>query len=126
MINLLEIQDNNTLEYHNIKVNKFGIEYEKNWGNQDRNMVGSIRGTLIGLSTNITATSDYLDQNHVEELSQLLNQSYFSVKFYDVTSNTVKTADYTASNVSVEMIRLVNKQYAQVEFTLVAVDMWVS
>lgn len=126
MINLLEIRDNNTLEYHPIKVNKFAIEYAKNWGNQDRNLAGSIRGTLIGLSANIEATSDYLDQNGAEELTQLLNQSYFSVKFFDTTSNTVKTADYTASDVSIEMVRLVNKQYAAVEFTLVAVDMWVS
>lgn len=126
MIKLLEIQNNTTLEYHNIKVHKYKVDYRKNWGNQQRNLVGSTRGTLIGLSANISAKTDYLDQDGVELLGNLLNQSYFSVKFFDTLSNTVKTADYTASDVSTELVRLANKQYTAFTFTLTAVDMWVS
>lgn len=126
MINLLEIQKVSTNAFKPIKVDKYRVDYKKNWGNQQRNLVGSIRGTLIGLSANITATTPYLTQTQVEELVSLLNQPYFEVKFYDTVSNEVKVANYTASDVSAELVRLVNKEYRAISFTLTAVDMWVS
>lgn len=126
MIQLLQIKDNDTQEFHNIVVNKYGVQYEKNWGNQERNLVGSIRGTLIGISANIEAESDYLDQLGMERLGNLLNQPYFTVKFYDPQTNEVKTADYTASDVTAEIIRLNNREYNYLSFSLTAVDMWVS
>lgn len=126
MNKLLELQDNATLDYTHIKVHKYRVDYKKYWGNQQRNLVGSVRGTLVGISANITVTTDYLDQNGVEELGALLNQPYFSVKFFDTLSNTVKTADYTSSDVSAEIVRLNNREYKAISFTLTAVDMWVS
>ncbi len=126
MINLLEIKKNSTGEYHPITVNKYRVDYKKNWGSQQRNLNGSTRGTLIGLQANVVATSEYLTQTKVEELVGLLNQSYFLVKFYDTVSNTVKEANYTASDVSAELVRLRNKEYRAISFTLTAVDMWVS
>lgn len=120
---LLKIQSNATSEYTHIKVNKYRVDYRKNWGNQQRNLVGSI---LVGLSANIIATSEYLNQQDLQELGSLLNQPYFSVQYYDTLSNTVKTADYTASDVSTDLIRLANKEYTALTFTLTAVDMWVS
>ena len=126
MNKLLEIQDNNTLDFHRIKVHKYRVVYKKYWGSQERNLVGSVRGTLVGISANITVTTDYLDQSGVEEIGSLLNQPYFSVNFFDTLSNTVKTADYTASDVSTEIVRLNNREYRALTFTLTAVDMWVS
>ena len=107
-------------------MHKYQVAYEKYWGSQERNLNGSVRGTLVGISANIEATTDYLDQNGVEEIGLLLNQPYFSVKFFDTLSNTVKTADYTASDVSTEIVRLNNREYRAITFTLTAVDMWVS
>lgn len=126
MMKLIEIQDNSTLEFHRIKVHQYKVDYEKHWGTQERNLVGSIRGTLIGISANISVTTDYLDQSGIEELGALLNQPYFEVKFYDSLSDTVKTANYTASDMSAEIVRLNNKEYKALSFTLTAVDMWVA
>lgn len=126
MKKLLEIQNNSTLEYTNIKVHQYAVDYKKYWGSQERNLVGSVRGTLVGISANIEVTTDYLDQSGIEELGVLLNQPYFSVKFFDTLSNTVKTAEYTSSNVTAEIVRLNNREYKAISFTLTAVDMWVS
>lgn len=126
MLKLLEIKNNSTGEFHNIKVNKYRVDYKKYWGNQQRNLAGSVRGTLIGISANINVTSDYLDQLGIEKLGALLNQPYFEVKFYDSLSDTVKTANYTASDMSAEIVRLNNKEYKALSFTLTAVDMWVA
>lgn len=126
MLKLLEIQNNTTETFHNIKVNKYRVDYKKYWGSQQRNLAGSVRGTLVGISANISATSEYLDQLGVEKLGALLNQPYFAVKYYDSLSDTVKTANYTASDMTAEIIRLNNKEYRALSFTLTAVDMWVS
>lgn len=126
MMKLIEIQDNNTLEFHRIKVHQYKVEYNKHWGTQERNLVGSIRGTLVGISANIEAKTDYLNQEEVELMGRLLNQPYFSVRFFDTLSNTTKEADYTASDMSAEIVRLNNREYRAIDFTLAAVDMQVS
>ena len=123
---LLQIKNEQTGTFHNIKVNSYRVDYPKLWGNQQKNLVGSTRGTLIGISSNITATTEYLNQTGLEFIAELLNQPYFGVKFYDTISGEVKEANYTASNVSAELVRLNNKQYKAFSFTLTAVDMWVS
>lgn len=126
MNKLIEIQDNETLEWHTIKVHQYRVDYEKYWGNQERNLVGSVRGTLVGISANIEVKTDYLDQQDVELVGNLLNQPYFNVKFFDTLSNTTKEASYTASDMSAEIVRLRKREYRALEFTLAAVDMWVS
>lgn len=125
MKKLLQIQNLETEEYHNIKVTEYKVDYKKLWGNQERNLVGSTRGTLIGVYANISATTFYLDQDDIEETINLFNQPYFSVKYYDSLSNTIKTGNYTASDVSADLVRLYNKEYKQISFTLTAVDMGV-
>lgn len=126
MNKLLEIQNNTTLEYHTIKVHKYRVDYKKYWGTQQRNIAGSVRGNLVGISANITVTTDYLNQDGVELVGGLLNQPYFSVKYFDTLSNEVKTAQYTASDASTEIVRLNSREYRAISFTLTAVDMWVS
>lgn len=124
MNKLLEVQNNNTLEYHTIKAHKYRVDYKKYWGDQQRNLVGSIRGTLVGISANITVTTDYMDQQDVELIGNLLNQSYFSVRYFDTLTNEVKEADYTSSDMSAEIVRLNSREYRAISFTLTAVDMW--
>ena len=126
MINLIEIQDNNTGEFHNIKVNKYSINYKKNWGTQQRNLVSAIRGTLIGISEDITFTSEYLNQDKEQLLTGLLNQAYFYIRFFDTSSNEIKTSYYTSSNINNELIRLAGREYTALNVTLNAVNMMVS
>jgi len=126
MKKLLQIQNLQTEEFHNIKVNKYKVDYNKQWGSQQRNIAGSVRGTLVGIAANITVTTEYLSQDGIEFIGTLLNQPYFPVKFFDTLSNEVKEANYTASNVTAELIRLNNRQYKAFSFTLTAVDVWVS
>lgn len=123
MNKLLELQDNVTLDFHKIKVHKYRVDYKKYWGSQERNLVGSVRGTLVGISADITATTDYMDQEEMERIGILLNQPYFAVRYFDTLSNEIREADYTASDVSTEIVRLSNREYRAITFTLTAVDM---
>ena len=126
MKKLLQIQDLETSTYHNIKVYKYNVEYNKLWGSQNRNIAGSIRGTLTGLSADITATTEYLDQGGIEFIGKLLNQPYFGVKYFDTVSGEVKEGNYTASDLNAELIRMPNNEYQSFSFKLTAVDVWVS
>lgn len=123
---LLKIQNIATLEFHTIKVNRYSVNYNKLWGSQQRNLIGGTRGTLVGISANISATSEYLNQSEMELLGDLLNQPYFLVQYFDTLAGEVREGYYTSSNVSSNLVRLMSKEYKSIDFTLTAVDMRVS
>lgn len=122
MSNLLKIKSNITDEYIAVRVNEYGITYDKIWGSSVKNMEGSTRATLIGICPVIKAKTDLLYQKDADEIGTLLNQSYMSVQFYDSLSGTIQDELYTASDITIDMIRENGKWYEAIGFTLTPVD----
>lgn len=122
MNTLLQIKDNQTNEYHNIKVISYSVTYDKVWGSSVKNMEGSTRATLIGILPVIKASTEPLYQHQVNQINSLLSQGYFSVKFYDSGSGTYQEELYTSSDISVDMIRENGKWYEEIGFTLTPID----
>lgn len=126
MKKLLEIKNIETNEWVNIRVNKYSVDYSKNWGSQQRNLVGAIRGRFIGFSADVSALTDYLSQKEMEAISGLLNQATLEVRFFDSASGETREGLYIASDVTSEMFRINKIQYTALGFKLTAINLWVS
>lgn len=58
-------------------------------------MAGDVRATLLGVNTELALEfGGDLREDAVSSLSQLLDQDYFSVTYFDPKSRTTKTATY--------------------------------
>lgn len=123
MKKLLKIQDNETLEYQKVFVGKYSITYDKMWGSTDRNLRGSLRGTLTGILPLIKFSTIPMKQGTASELGRLLNQGYFSVEYYDTLTGETAIGLFTASDVVIEMLSANNIWYKEYTITLTAVDL---
>ncbi len=123
MKKLLKIQDNNTLEYEKVFVAKYSIAYDKLWGSTERNLRGSLRGTLTGILPIVKFSTIPMKQHEATRLGELLNQSYFYIEYYDNLTGETLTGAFTASGVVVEMLSANNIWYKEYTMTLTAVDL---
>lgn len=123
MKKLLKIQDNETLEYEKVFVGKYAITYDKLWGSTERNLRGSLRGTLTGILPVVKFSTIPLKQHEASRLGELLNQSYFSAEYYDTLTAETKVGMFTASDVVIEMLSANNIWYKEYTITLTAVDL---
>lgn len=98
---------------------EYTVEYNKLWKDSDRNMVGDIRASLIGIFPKIVVKTTVQEVSKVMTLGSLLNGDFFSVEFYDIITNTVKTANYYASDFKTKLRRRKNSLIDEVEFSLV-------
>lgn len=101
---------------------KYEMNYSKLWKDADRNMNGDVSATFIGIFPNIDAETTPLTQNEVETLCAALDQSYFSMTFWDPASGTQKTANYYASDYKVSLLNRITGMYGTVSFSVIPVS----
>lgn len=101
---------------------KYEMNYSKLWKDADRNMNGDVSATFIGIFPNIDAETTPLTQDEVETLCAALDQSYFSMTFWDPASGTQKTANYYASDYKVSLLNRITGMYGTVSFSVIPVS----
>lgn len=101
---------------------KYEVNYSKLWKDADRNMNGDVTATFIGVFPNIDAETLPLTRSQVQTLCSALDQSYFSLTFWDPSSNSQKTANYYASDYKISLLNRITGMYGSVSFSLVPVS----
>lgn len=86
---------------------EFKVGRNKLWKNADRNMNGDVRATLIGIFPKISLKIGICNEEQISILTELLDQSYFEVEYFDVRAQETITASYYASDYEIELL---NKQ----------------
>ena len=105
----------------NIKTYKVGNN--KLWADAERNMNGDVRATFIGVFPKIELEiGGVLTSTIVANLCSLLDQSYFSVTFYDPKTRANRTAQYYASDYTVELIDKSRELYEPFTVNLIPVS----
>lgn len=86
---------------------EFKVGRNKLWKNADRNMNGDVRATLIGIFPKLSLKIGICTENQINTLTGLLDQSFFTVEYFDVRAQETLTASYYASDYEIELL---NKQ----------------
>lgn len=100
----------------------YEMNYSKLWKDADRNMNGDVSAAFIGVFPNIDAETTPLTQDQVEALCGALDQSYFSMTFWDPASGTQKTASYYASDYKITLLNRITGMYGTVSFSVIPVS----
>lgn len=100
----------------------YEVDYQKVWADQNINMSGEVRATLLGLRAvlNLTFGGNLLEDD-VSALATLLNQDYFSVTFFDPIAKSTVTADYYASDFSLKLVDKLKGRYDTIDLELLPV-----
>lgn len=101
---------------------KYDINYSKLWKDADRNMNGDVSAAFIGVFPNIDAETMPLTRAQVQTLCAALDQSYFSLTFWDPASNSQKTANYYASDYTISLLNRITGMYGSVSFSVIPVS----
>lgn len=100
----------------------YKISRAKLWKSSERNMAGDIRATLVGVFPKIIMQVGYTSQEQMANLTQLLDQDFFEVEWFDVRiQETVKTR-YYASDYDIELDNKYKGRYKPFEVSLVPVS----
>jgi len=113
-----------------LKINGIAIPYLKEykvlraklWKDAERNMEGEIRATFIGLFPKLILRMNYMDEDQLAALTQLLDKSQFSVEYFDVRTQGIHTADYYASDYTVGLLDKSRGLYEPFEVSLVPIS----
>ena len=100
----------------------YKIGRAKLWKSSERNMSGDIRATLIGIFPKITMRVGYTTQEEMSNLTQLLDQDFFDVTWFDVRIQETITTRYYASDYDVELDSKSKGRYKPFEVSLVPVS----
>lgn len=100
----------------------YKIGRAKLWKNSDRNMNGDIRATLVGIFPKIVMKINYTTQAEMSALTQLLDQDFFTVTWFDVRVQETIEAQYYASDYDVELDSKTKGRYKPFEVSLVPVS----
>lgn len=114
---LIKISGNRIPAIINYKIGR-----NKLWKNADRNMNGDVRGTLIGIFPKIELNIGYTTQEEMATLTQLLDQDYFSVEYFDVRIQGTTTANYYAGDYSNEIFDKSKGLYKPFSVSLIPVS----
>ena len=101
---------------------KFDVNYSKLWKDADRNMNGDVSATFIGVFPNIEVTTMPMKQADVQVLCAALDQSYFSMTFWDPSSGTQKTTNYYASDYKISLLSRISGWYGTVDFSVIPIS----
>lgn len=95
------VKINNTTIPH---ITNYKIGRAKLWKNANRNMEGDVKGAvLIGIFPKISMNVGYTTQEEMSELTQLLDQDFFIVEWFDVRIQATIQTEYYASDYDVEL-----------------------
>lgn len=103
-------------------IQQYKIGRSKLWKDADRNMNGDVRATLSGIFPKIQLKIGITTQAQISELTQLLDQDYFEVEWFDVRiQKTIKTK-YYASDYDIDLLSKSRGLYQPFEVNLVPVS----
>lgn len=114
---LIKINDTKIPSIVNYKVGR-----NKLWKDAERNMNGDVRATLIGIFPKIELNIGITTQEQMATITQLLDQDYFTVEFFDVRVQGVTTASYYAGDYTVDMLSKSRGLYNAFTVSLVPVS----
>lgn len=114
---LIKINGNVISSIVNYKVGR-----NKLWKDADRNMAGDVRATLIGIYPKIELNIGITTQEQISTLTQLLDQDYFEVEYFDVRVQDVTTAKYYAGDYATEILNKSKGLYKPFTVSLVPVS----
>ena len=103
-------------------IKSYKIGRAKLWKNADRNMNGDTRATLIGIFPKIKMKVGILTQDQMSQLTQLLDQDYFTVTWFDVRIQATISTQYYASDYDVELLDKTRGLYKAFDVSLVPVS----
>ena len=113
------VKINNTTIPH---VKAYRIGRSKLWKNADRNMSGDVRACLIGIFPKIKMSVGYTTQEEMSALTQLLDQDFFTVTWFDVRIQATVSTQYYASDYDVEIESKEKGLYKPFDVNLVPVS----
>ena len=100
----------------------YKIGRAKLWKDSERNMSGDVRATLIGIFPKIQIEVGYTTQEEMSELTELLDQDFFTVEWFDVRIQDTISAKYYASDYDVELDNKSKGRYKPFSVNLVPVS----
>lgn len=101
---------------------KYKVGRNKLWKDAERNMNGDVRASLIGIFPKIELEIGVTTQEQMAQLTQLLDQDYFSVTWFDVRVQGTVTANYYAGDYSPELLSKSRGLYKPISVNLVPVS----
>lgn len=102
---------------------EYKISYNKLWTDAERNMNGDVRATLIGVFPKIELVfRDALNESEINQINNLLDQTYFSVTYYSPKTRGFVTASYYAGDYTLEMLGKPKLLYKSFSVPLVPVS----
>lgn len=110
--------NNNTIPH----IVSYKIGRAKLWKNADRNMSGDVSAFLIGIFPKIIMKVGYTTQEQMSQLTQLLDQDYFTVTWFDVRIQQTVSTQYYASDYEVELDNKEKGRYKPFDVNLVPVS----
>ena len=100
----------------------YKVGRNKLWKDADRNMNGDVRAVLIGIFPKIELNIGYTTQEEMAQLTQLLDQDYFTVEYFDVRVQGTTTAQYYAGDYTIELFSKSRGLYKPFTVSLVPVS----
>lgn len=104
------------------KIVSYKVGRNKLWKDADRNMNGDVRATLIGIFPKIEINIGYTTQEEMATITQLLDQAYFTVEYFDVRTQSTTTASYYAGDYSPELDNKLKGRYKPLTVSLIPVS----
>lgn len=104
------------------KIVSYKVGRNKLWKDADRNMNGDVRATLIGIFPKIEINIGYTTQEEMATITQLLDQAYFTVEYFDVRTQSTTTASYYAGDYSPELDSKLKGRYKPLTVSLIPVS----
>lgn len=114
---LVKINGNTVPHIVNYKIGR-----AKLWKNADRNMSGDVRAVLVGIFPKITMKVGILTQEQISQLTQLLDQDFFTVTWFDVRIQQTVSTQYYASDYDVDLLSKSRGLYQPFDVSLVPVS----
>lgn len=102
------------------KVKKFTVGRNKLWADAGRNMKGEIKATFIGIFIKLEIEFAPLNQVEMSQLISLLDDSYFTVEWWDEETDSLKSGTFYAGDYSYDVIRKSDGLYDGFKVSLIA------
>ncbi len=119
------IYSGDLLKINGVKIPKlvtYKVGRNKLWKDADRNMNGDVRATLIGIFPKISLEIGITTEDEMSLISQLLDQAYFTVEFFDVRVHGTTIAQYYASDYEPDILDKHRGLYKKMSVSLVPVS----
>lgn len=114
---LIKINGNIIPSIVNYKVGR-----NKLWKDAERNMSGDVRASLIGIYPKIALNIGVTTQEQMAALTQILDQDYFEVEYFDVRVQNTTKAKYYAGDYDTDILNKSKGLYKPFAVSLVPVS----